>query len=192
MRFRRNKKTFLLYPESQSKVYWDLFITLILLISCMVTPYRIAFGDIEEPLHWLIINYTIDGFFLLDIFVIFNSAYYDEEFVIVEDRCRIGREYLTGWFIIDFLAIFPFDRFFNSDNYGELARIARIGRMYKLIKMTRLLRILKIVKERTKLLKYLNEILKIGLGFDRLIFFAMIFFILCHFITCIWVLTCQM
>jgi hypothetical protein len=99
---------------------------------------------------------------------------------------------LGGWFLVDFLAIFPFDILFNQDNYGELARIARFGRMYKLIKMTRLLRILKIVKERTKLLKYLNDILKIGLGFERLFFFAMIFFILCHFITCIWVLSCQM
>ena len=192
MRYRKHKKKWLLYPEDQIKIYWDLFITSVLLISCMITPYRIAFGEIEEPLHWMIVNYTIDGFFLVDIFIIFNSAYYDEEFVIVEDRCTIGKTYLSGWFIIDFLAIFPFDQLFNADNYGELARIARFGRMYKLIKMTRLLRILKIVKERTKLLKYLNEILKIGLGFERLFFFAMIFFILCHFITCIWVLTCQM
>ena len=142
----------------------------------MITPYRIAFGDIDEPLHWIIINYAIDGFFLFDIFIIFNSAYYDEEFVIVEDRSQIAKMYLGGWFLVDFLAIFPFDILFNQDNYGELARIARFGRMYKLIKMTRLLRILKIVKERTKLLKYLNDILKIGLGFERLFFFAMIFF----------------
>jgi hypothetical protein len=63
--------------------------------------------------------------------------------------------------------------------------------MSKLIKMTRLLRVLKIVKERSKLLKYLNEILKIGLGFERLVFFIIIFFIIAHFLTCIWVISVQ-
>ena len=57
--------------------------------------------------------------------------------------------------------------------------------------MTKLLRILKIVKERSKLLKYLNELLKIGLGFERLLFFMIIFFILCHFLSCIWIITGQ-
>lgn len=52
MRYRNNKKKFLLYPEDQPKVYWDLFITSILLISCLITPFRIAFGEIDEPLEW--------------------------------------------------------------------------------------------------------------------------------------------
>jgi hypothetical protein len=57
--------------------------------------------------------------------------------------------------------------------------------------MTRLLRILKIVKERSKLLKYLNDILKIGLGFERLLFFVMIFIILAHIVSCVWVISAQ-
>ena len=50
MRFRMNKKKNLLYPEDTFKVNWDLFITLILLISCITTPFRIAFGDLKEPI----------------------------------------------------------------------------------------------------------------------------------------------
>ena len=45
---------------------------------------------------------------------------------------------------------------------------------------------LKIVKERNKLVKYLNEVLKIGVGFERLLFFVLIFFVLCHIVTCFW------
>jgi hypothetical protein len=55
--------------------------------------------------------------------------------------------------------------------------------------MIRLIRVLKIVKQRSQLLKYLNDFLKIGLGFERLFFFAIIFLILCHILTCIWVIT---
>jgi hypothetical protein len=80
-----------------------------LLISCLLTPFRIAFGEIEDPLEWIIINYTIDACFLVDIFVIFNSAFYDSEFLVVEDRKVIAKDYLKGWFLIDLLAIIPFD-----------------------------------------------------------------------------------
>ena len=79
----------------------------------------------------------------------------------------------------------------TDQNFSDLSRIVRLGRIAKLIKMTRLLRILKIVKERSKLLKYLNEILKIGLGFERLFFFVIIFLILAHIVTCVWVISAQ-
>ena len=43
---RPDAKPYILYPEDHMKVQWDLFITLILLISCMHTPLKIAFqGD---------------------------------------------------------------------------------------------------------------------------------------------------
>ena len=67
---------------------------------------------------------------------------------------------------------------FNTGNFNNLARVARIGKLYKIIRMTRLVRMLKIVKERNKLVKYLNEILKIGIGFERFLFYILIFFVL--------------
>lgn len=64
--------------------------------------------------------------------------------------------------------------------------------MYKLIKMLKLLRVLKIVKERSKILKYLNDFLKIGLGFERIFFFMIIYLILLHVMTCVFVIAGQM
>ena len=49
-----------------------------------------------------------------------------------------------------------------------------------------MVRMLKIVKERNKLVKYLNEVLKIGVGFERLLFFILIFFVMCHIVACFW------
>ena len=200
MRERKNKKKWLLYPEDPYKTYWDLFITIILLISCLTTPFRIAFGeDIEDPIEWLFINNTIDILFLVDIFVNFFSAYYDNEFIIVEDRKQIARDYLTGWFTIDILAIIPFEIFgggsdgsAGSPGSQRMARIVRLGRIYRIIKMTKLLRIMKIIKEKSKIMKYLNEILKVGLGFERLVFFVILFFIMNHVIACVWVLLAKM
>ena len=54
------------------------------------------------------------------------------------------------------------------------------------------MRVLKIVKERNKLVKYLNEVLKIGVGFERLLFFFLLFLILSHIVACFWVFSARM
>lgn len=90
----------------------------------------------------------------------------------------IAKEYLTSWLVVDVLSIIPFDAIFMIGKYNSAARIARIGKLYKIIRMTRMVRMLKIVKERNKLSKYLNEILKIGVGFERLLFMMLIFLVL--------------
>jgi len=86
------------------------------------------------------------------------------------------------------LAVVPVDLILSIGDFNSLARIIRLPKLYKLIKMTRLVRILKILKERSKLVKYLNEILKIGVGCERLLFFILLFLILCHIVSCFWVL----
>ena len=89
---------------------------------------------------------------------------------------------------MDFLAILPFDKIFKGvAGFNKLTRILRLPKLYKLIKMTRLVRMLKIVKERNKLVKALTEILRIGVGFERLLFFILIFLIMCHIVACLWI-----
>ena len=41
---RRNRKFGIFYPEDPLKNHWDIFITVVLIASCFITPYRIAFG----------------------------------------------------------------------------------------------------------------------------------------------------
>lgn len=175
------------------KENWDLFITVILLVTCILTPYNIAFSGIEQDISMFIISLLIDVFFFFDILIIFNTAYYDDEFRIVEDRFKIAKSYAMSWFLIDFLSIFPLDRILISlENVNDLARLARLGRMYKLIKMLKLLRVLKIVRDRSRILKYLNDFLKIGLGFERIFFFLIIYMILLHVMTCVFVIAGQL
>jgi hypothetical protein len=65
------------------KSIWDIYITIILIFSCFVVPYRVAFVDLEaETQTWIIINSLIDLSFGFDIIVTFNTAYYDESFKI--------------------------------------------------------------------------------------------------------------
>lgn len=83
----------------------------------------------------------------------FLTAFHDDEFQLIDDLRPIAINYLKGWFVIDVLAILPFDQIFvgggdqvPSENINGMVRIARLGRMYKLLKLTRLIRIIKIMK----------------------------------------------
>lgn len=80
----------------------------------------------------------------------------------------------------------------QDDQVNDLVRVSRLGRLYRLVRMFKLFRILKIVKDRSKILSYLNEFLKIGLGLERLFFFVIVFMIIIHVISCIWIITAQM
>lgn len=69
----------MIYPNNQLKSNWDTIITIVLIFTCMVTPYRIAFVE-EDSDMWVGINYFIDGLFLIDMILCFLTAYHTEEF----------------------------------------------------------------------------------------------------------------
>lgn len=197
MKHRDQRKPCMFYPEDPTKANWDLFITIVLIYTCIQTPQKIAFVD-DETLGWTVALYSIDFLFFIDILVCFNSALQDDDFKTIDDRKVIACEYVSGWFFLDLFAILPLSDImvaFSSsdggtaspDNLNQMIRLAKIGRLYKLIKLTKLLRILKIVKEKSKLLKYVRNIVQLGYGFERLVFFVLIFLLISHIVACMWI-----
>lgn len=188
MTYRKHKKKWMIYPEDKFKSFWDLMMTVILLTACITTPLEIAFSSdsdvsIENP--WSLV---IDVMFLLDMILIFNTAYYDQDQEIITCRKMIACSYLKSWFVLDTLAVIPFDVLINASQFNGLARVVRVGRLYKLVKLSKLLRMMKILKNRNKILKQLSELLKIGLGCERLFFFILLFFLALHLAACFWLI----
>ena len=157
------------------------------MLTCVLTPYQLAFHGDSEDFSSLGVDQAINICFAVDIFLNFITASYDADYNLIDDHRVIAKSYLYSWFLVDIISIVPFDLLFVFGNFNRLARVARIGKLYKIIRMTRMVRMLKIVKERNKLVKYLNEILKIGVGFERLMFMMLIFIVLQHVAACIWV-----
>lgn len=162
MNEREDRKWYLLYPEDVWKQRWESYMTLLLVFTCTTTPLIIAFHQEPEDGSydsWMVINMVVDSFFAIDIIVVFFSAFYDEDFYIIDDMKDIARFYLLGWFTLDVLAITPFDKLGSTDtdnssgNVSNMVRIAKLGRMQKLIKLTRLLRIIKVVKNKNSMLQ---------------------------------------
>ena len=56
-----------------------------------------------------LIDWIIDALFFLDVLVIFNTVFYNEDFEKIDTRKGIALEYIKGWFIIDFICCIPFD-----------------------------------------------------------------------------------
>jgi hypothetical protein len=128
--------------------------------------------------------------FLIDIVLIFNIAFYNEEYKMIKDRKNIARNYLSGWFLIDVLAIIPFDLLFGGNGgVNNLVRIARLGKMYKLVKLTKLLRVAKVVRDKTKFTKFFSKFVSIKLGVQRQATFILSVFIMIHIVACLWIMT---
>jgi hypothetical protein len=97
----------MIYPDNYKKGLWDFFMCLILIFSCVLIPYRLVFVSGDDDIIWQIINNCVDAFFILGILLTFNTAFFNEDFVLIDDRKEICKNYIKGWFIIDFLAIVP-------------------------------------------------------------------------------------
>ena len=76
---------------------------LALLFTAIYIPIRVAFLD-QVAFGMMVFEYIIDVCFALDLFINFFSAFYDDQHSLITDRKTIAKNYLTGWFLIDFMA----------------------------------------------------------------------------------------
>jgi len=102
----------LIYPSDKIKImFWDIVMSICLLITCILIPFNMAFAETLDYILWYnIFMYTIDGLYLIDIFVNFNTAISSEnEIHMITERKKIAINYIKTWFIIDLVSVIPFD-----------------------------------------------------------------------------------
>lgn len=96
----------MIYPEEKFKKYWDLFITIVLVFSCIEIPYNLAFIP-DDNISFIILEAVASFFFALDIVFNFCTAFYDSDYKLIQDRKEIALVYIKGWFILDLMSIIP-------------------------------------------------------------------------------------
>lgn len=127
------------------KIIWDIFMSFILVLSCILTPVDLAFPLIRDEIEsYNRFLYTIDVLFLCDIIATFFSAFEDFDLKINDDLKDIAANYLKGWFMIDFISIFPIDLIFmysgiNIGGYNKVFRVLRMGKLQKLARVVKML-----------------------------------------------------
>ena len=103
---KKNLKRCMIYPEEKFKKYWDLFITIVLVFSCIEIPYNLAFIP-DDNISFIILEAVASFFFALDIVFNFSTAFYDSDYKLIQDRKEIALVYIKGWFILDLMSIIP-------------------------------------------------------------------------------------
>lgn len=181
------KPSFILVPGNFFTDIWSKFMTLLLIYTAIVTPFRVSFIEFEET-SWVIVEYVFSTIFFIDFLINCSMAYYDSDKNLVCDRKKILSNYLFGWMIPDLFACLPFNLILESNKqYNSLIRVARIPRLYRLFKIAKLLRITKVMKNSSQILKHMNYILKVSVSFERIFWFAFTYILLVHMVACLWV-----
>lgn len=122
-----------LSPENAFKQFWNISLFIMLTMTAIITPIRVCIIDDKDTNDWSSIDMTFNVYFGVDILINFLSAYSDEKNLIIYCFKSIIYNYLTGWFLIDFVSIFPVEIISTSDtSYNKLFRLLRIPRLYKL------------------------------------------------------------
>lgn len=119
--------------------YWDSFILLTAIFNALAIPVVIAFVPLwAEKRAYIVIDMLTNVVFFLDIFVIFNTSYFDKDSEEIVDRRKIALRYIMGLFLLDLISSVP---------WGLLAPNSEQIRLFNTLKIVRVLRISKIINK---------------------------------------------
>lgn len=87
----------------------------------------------------------VEFFFWLDLVLNFIQSFkHPEHLEVVTDLKEIAKNYVfKGWFVIDFVSVFPFEHIFPSGSMTKLLRLFRMPRLIKLIDISKFQKVLK-------------------------------------------------
>lgn len=93
----------------------------------------------------------------------------------------------SSWFLIDFLAVFPFQFFFKSDDFGQvkLIRIARLPKFIRILDVSKFDHLLEVILENTSRQEKMN-ILYASKYVYKVIRLIIIAVTLTYFLGCFW------
>lgn len=76
---------------------------------------------------------------MMDVVINFFLCYHDEKGVMITDRHQIAKNYLTGFFFMDFVSSIPYQLLgAGFGGGGKLLKILKLPRIYKMIKLTKI------------------------------------------------------
>jgi hypothetical protein len=164
--------------NSTYRLCWDGFIVLLIVVSCSLIPFQLAFRHEAFSLGSGVV-YVIDFFFAVDIALNFLTSFRRHGETVTDVR-QAARHYLKTLFIVDLIATFPFDAFFLGSNELQVAGLSLV----LILRQLRLLRVIRlfVIFRRWQRLSWTNA------GYLRIAKFIAIAGLLMHWIACAWFL----
>lgn len=146
----RQPDKWLIHPQAQNKVLWDLYVAALIVYSTLTVPFRIGFNE-EATGAMFVFDLIVDLSFATDMVLAFRTAYFDVHNTVVWDKWAIAKHYLRGQFFIDLVSTVPFDLIIgwasgDDPTESSLLRSTKLLRALRLIRLLRLMRLLKLGK----------------------------------------------
>ena len=178
-----------IHPQSKRKGVWDFLLAIIIVIYSFVFPYRYAFvtkAGLENDINWKIFWGIIDGFFLIDIILVFFTPYLNEDFELVTDKKKIACRYLKFNFWVDLIAINPLEYL----AYFTLIRLVKLARLKKMLSaLTGNIACIELKETNNCLGSLIRTILDVP-GVGPLVSIGLFVIIFCHLLACAWYQLC--
>lgn len=189
---------FVIHPNHWFKSLWNVILTVLLIYTATVMPYRIAFVEEGDSGAWLVVEYMLNFLFFVDFIINCTSGYYDNDGKVVLERGKIILTYLRGWLLIDLVACIPFTLIDmgtggsssgssggSSMSYNSLIRLMRVPRLYRLLRISRLFKALKQTSD-VGCMGKVQDFISLKHSAMRLISFAVTVIIFVHLMACLW------
>jgi len=148
------KSKIVLLPDDPIKKFWNVLMIFLLLYVAFYVPFSICFkysSSDDEMTFMEAVDIFVDSLFMIDIVINFISSYEDPvtNLPIISLK-KIGYNYITGWFFIDLMAVFPvqiIENLFSNGQSLKLARLARLPRLYRLMRILRMIKMLRVFRK---------------------------------------------
>ena len=155
-----------------------------LLYTAVVTPVDVCLIQ-DREIGLFVVNTFIDLLFLTDLILNFFLAFQTDDQhggYWVTDRRAIRQRYLRGWFLIDFISIWPFellDFLGLLSGQGTLIRSVRTLRVLRLVKLLRILRA-------SRILARWRDSIGMSYAQSSVCWFLLLTSFCVHLMACIW------
>lgn len=151
---RKNKYCWQIDPNDKWLFWWNMLILCMIFLGVTFMPYGMVFlANDKKKKNADFFTSTLFG---IDILIHFITPIPDDEEWNC-NMCDIAIHYLTGYFALDFLSIFPLDRISgvsSSKGANSMLKIMRLPKIIKMIKAKKLLKLDKMLKDTWLLMYY--------------------------------------
>ena len=188
-----SKVFFVMMPDSKFRQNWDLLTLVTLVTIAFYVPFSVSFWSHrsfswDHLDGWDLYDLLTTAFFAVDVALNFVTGYQlntpDRK---VEIRLnKIFSNYMKGFFILDFMATFPFYILLAEGTaLSRTIKLSRLPRLLKILRIMRLFRLLRVYKLQVYIMK-IEATYKIQQGVMRLVNIVFTVVAFTHWMACLW------
>ena len=170
--------------ESIYKEIWDLFMAIVLIYIAIANPYIISFLDTAQQDSFYYIDVIIDTLFIFDLILTLNTAFYNEDNILISSRSGIFKNYFKHGLILDIFSSVPLTYFGSStSSYSNLVKFLRLRSITRFFKLSKLF---KVFSKESSIFKNFQSFIGLSYTSERVIRVIVQVSICLHIGACIW------